>query len=250
VKYLNPFRYFLFLKRKIVESRKRYQFFSYKRKLNKVKNVDELINLHFNFYSSFKHINYGMFKFLFSNFDNKPLKILETGSSAYGIKSSYLFLNYVKKFGGKFTTVDLNPDIRNEFLSYLNENIEFVVSDSVEYLSSMNKTDIKELDVVYLDSYDVDLNNPEPSENHGYNEFRSIEKYLKSGCLIAIDDTPKDYSMFSNLTESSTKIYKERRKQFGNNYTPGKGAKIILNLEIFDDFKIIYHEYSLVLQKV
>ena len=56
--------------------------------------------------------------------------------------------------------------------------------------------------------------------------------------------------MFSNLTESSTKIYKERRKQFGNNYTPGKGAKIILNLEIFDDFKIIYHEYSLVLQKV
>ena len=33
----------------------------------------------------------------------------------------------------------------------------------------MNKADIKELDVVYLDSYDVDLNNPEPSENHGYN---------------------------------------------------------------------------------
>ena len=250
MKYLSPFKYFLFLKRKIVESRKRYRLFSYKRKLNKVENVDELVNLHFNFYSSFKHINYEMFKFLFSNFDNKPLNILETGSSAYGIKSSYLFLNYVKKFGGKFTTVDVNPDIRNEFLSFLNENIEFVVSDSVEYLSSMNKADIKELDVVYLDSYDVDLNNPEPSENHGYNEFRSIEKYLKSGCLIAIDDTPKDYSMFSNLTESSTKIYKERRKQFGNNYTPGKGAKIILNLEIFDDFKIIYHEYSLVLQKV
>ena len=240
MKYLNPFKYFLFLKRKIVESRKRYRLFSYKRKLNKVENVDELINLHFNFYSSFKHINYEMFKFLFSNFDNKPLNILETGSSAYGIKSSYLFLNYVKKFGGKFTTVDLNPDIRNEFLSFLNENIEFVVSDSVEYLSSMNKADIKELDVVYLDSYDVDLNNPE----------RSIEKYLKSGCLIAIEDTPKDYSKFSNLTESSTKIYKERRKQFGNNYTPGKGANIILNLEIFDDFKIIYHEYSLVLQKV
>ena len=77
------------------------------------------------------------------------------------------------------------------FYPSLNENIEFVVSDSVEYLSSMNKADIKELDVVYLDSYDVDLNNPEPSENHGYNEFRSIEKYLKSGCLIAIDDTPK-----------------------------------------------------------
>ena len=143
MKYLNPFKYFLFLKRKIVESRKRYRLFSYKRKLNKVENVDELINLHFNFYSSFKHINYEMFKFLFSNFDNKPLNILETGSSAYGIKSSYLFLNYVKKFGGKFTTVDLNPDIRNEFLSFLNENIEFVVSDSVEYLSSMNKADIK-----------------------------------------------------------------------------------------------------------
>ena len=78
----------------------------------------------------------------------------------------------------------------------------------------------------------------------------SIEKYLKSGCLIAIDDTPKDYSMFSNLTESSTKIYQERRKKLGENYTPGKGAKIILNLEIFNDFKIIYHEYSLVLQKV
>ena len=118
MKYLNPFKYFLFLKRKIVESRKRYRLFSYKRKLNKVENVDELINLHFNFYSSFKHINYEMFKFLFSNFDNKPLNILETGSSAYGIKSSYLFLNYVKKFGGKFTTVDLNPDIRNEFLSF------------------------------------------------------------------------------------------------------------------------------------
>ena len=86
MKYLNPFKYFLFLKRKIVESRKRYRLFSYKRKLNKVENVDELINLHFNFYSSFKHINYEMFKFLFSNFDNKPLNILETGSSAYGIK--------------------------------------------------------------------------------------------------------------------------------------------------------------------
>ncbi len=250
MKYFNPLRYFLFFKRKIAESKKNYRHFLFNKNLNNLKNVDELVDLHFNFYSSIEHVNYEMFKFLLSNFENNPLKILETGSSAYGTKSSHLFVNYIKKFGGEFTTVDMNPDIRNQFLPYLKDNIKFVVSDSVEYLSNMKRTNLKELDIVYLDSYDVDLNNPEPSENHGYNEFYSIEKYLKSGCIVAIDDTPKNFSMFSNFTESSIKIYKDRKKQLGDNYVPGKGSKIILNLKTFNNFKIIYHEYSLVLQKV
>ena len=84
--------------------------------------------------------NQELFERSIGYFNNKPINIFETGSSAkWGTNSSILFDSYVKKFGGSFITVDL----RNEANNYLkkrfsNKSISFV-DDSINFIKSYTK---------------------------------------------------------------------------------------------------------------
>lgn len=254
MKYLKPKNYYHFIKKLFLNSEKKIRLFIrnsiFNINLQKVKSYDELINLHFNFYSEKKHSNFNMFHFLLNNFDSKPLNILETGSSAHGTNSSHLFINYIKKFGGSFYTVDINPDIKNSLMRYESDTITVVTADSVQYLKSLDENIVKSLDVIFLDSFDLDLINPEPSEHHGLMEFESLSKNVKKGCLISIDDTPSDYSLFSNATSDTLKVYESQRVQKGDGYIPGKGRKVLDLIASDKSFEVIFHEYSVVVQKI
>jgi hypothetical protein len=57
-----------------------------------------------------KHLTYLTFRELFKNMGGRRnLTILETGVAAYGTRSTYLFNEYVRKYGGRFWSVDINP---------------------------------------------------------------------------------------------------------------------------------------------
>lgn len=47
-----------------------------------------------------------------------------------------------------------------------------------------------EVDVIYLDSYDLDFDNPEPSGQHGLKEYKALLPVYKKDTLLLIDDTP------------------------------------------------------------
>lgn len=207
---------------------------------NKIRTKIELLNFHFKYYSSPEHINYEMFKFVF-NMIGQNINILETGSSAWGCKSSHLFDNYIKKFGGNFTTVDIRPEAVNSLNNILSHNSKAVQSDSVAYIQKLNKNDIRNLDLVYLDSYDLDIYNPVPAMEHCLNEFLSLSQDIKKNALIIIDDTPKKELLKNKIIDT------EIRNLISSGY--GKGNLV---LEVFQDhgFEMIYHEYSVVLRKI
>jgi hypothetical protein len=253
-KYLNPLIYIKFLKSGFLKFSNTtihiFRYFIFNLNKLKLRKSDDLINLHFDYYSDPVHYNFAMFHYLLGTFKSKPLQILETGSSAHGIYSSHLFIDYIKKFGGNFYTVDINPDVKELLSKFEGHNINIFTSDSVRFIKLLDKDIVRNLDIVYLDSFDLDLMNPEPSENHGLNEFINIYKDLKVGCLVAIDDTPSDYSYFLPTKGEVKEEYRKQIKKNGPDYIPGKGRKILDLIASLKNFEVIFHEYAVILKKI
>ena len=244
-KYLNPLNYLKYFFKKI----KSYQKNKNEKKINKlnflekrlknINNIDELLDFHFNTYSDSNHINRDMFEILFENSNGVRINILETGSAAHGTKSSMFFACYVKIFGGRFDTVDTNPEIKLKYSFLESSNIKFHSEDSLKFINNLDDKTINELDLIYLDSFDLDINNPTPSQNHGLNEFLSLNKKLKKGAIIAIDDTPVSYELFGNT----------QKNEF--DFIPGKGRLVLDFLDKNPNlYEVIYHNYSIVLKKL
>jgi hypothetical protein len=114
--------------------------------------------------------------------------------------------------------------------------------DSVQFL--LNFTDIaarKSVDLIYLDSLDVDWGNSVESAEHGEKELLAIRQLLRSGTIIVIDDTPAEMKWIPVSDRVAATNFKNK---FG--VLPGKGAFYNRALEGID-FKIIYHDYNLVI---
>jgi hypothetical protein len=157
----------------------------------------------------------------------KGFQIIETGTvrdprNWRDGNSGFLFSELVKQHGGFVRSVDIAQeavDTANQFID--NQYYKSFCSDSVSWLKSL--TDLESVDFFYLDSYDVNWRNDEPSANHHLQEFLAIEPYLKN-CIVAIDDN----SFLLNGTRT------------------GKGRAIYQYLHdkkiypIFDEYQIIY----------
>jgi len=188
------------------------------------------------------HINFFTFRKLFElmrKLNKKELTIVETGTSAVGVDSTTLFDSYVRKYGGELYTVDINP-----YTSLLNKHkwsdrTKPVVSDSVKFLEEFNK----EIDVLYLDSMDIDWLNPSNSMNHGFMELYKALPKMSNESLILIDDTPKSAKWLPFRNDVYNKLKDVESIQF-----PGKGsyAKSLLEeLEKKNQGKKEMHQYQL-----
>jgi hypothetical protein len=246
LKFLNPYNYYNYILKKfkkinrLKKQRKKISKKFLFKNLKKISSPEELLIFHFEKISEKEHINKEMFELLLTHLSKKSLHILETGSSGtHGSGSSTLFASYVTLFGGTFNTVDLNPKIKESFEFFESEKVKFHVEDSLSFIKKMKSSDIEKLDIIYLDSFDLNIKNPEPSENHGLQEFLLLNEKIKKGALISIDDTPDSFDKYS-LTEKN--IF---------NYIPGKGRLVIQYLkENPGCYKILYHNYALVLEKL
>ena len=137
--------------------------------------------------------------------------------------SGFLFAELTKMHGGLVKSVDINQkavDTANNFVN--SKHYTAYCSDSVAWLKQ--QTDLDQIDLFYLDSYDVEWSDDEPSATHHLNEFLVIEPFLNSGKIVAVDDN-------SFLTSGKR---------------TGKGRKIFEYLEkksvlpMYDEYQIIY----------
>ncbi|MFS8563826.1 MAG: hypothetical protein LVR00_05730 [Rhabdochlamydiaceae bacterium] len=84
-------------------------------------------------------------------------------------------------------SVDIDPEaIRCSSaacMPYL-DHMTFVTSDSVAFLAKFNKP----IDFLYLDSYDLDLANPQPSQEHHLKEIIAAYPWPQAKSIIMIDD--------------------------------------------------------------
>ena len=128
---------------------------------------------------------------------NRPIRVVETGTMWAPLSENmgaftYIFADLIKNWtGGRLITVDISETSINNCKQYTKEFedvIDYVLSDSVEYLESLSDEQVKELDFIYFDSYDLSVPDPVPSQLHHYRELAAVYKRLRADVILAVDD--------------------------------------------------------------
>jgi predicted O-methyltransferase YrrM len=123
--------------------------------------------------------------------------IVETGVSRqadnyFGDGMSTLIWNALAiEISGTVHCVDIDPKsckfardhCSDKTMVWCADSIKWLASKEIEY-GKLNRG----IDLLYLDSYDIDIKNWHPSAFHHMMELTAIKKALKPGTLIAIDD--------------------------------------------------------------
>lgn len=203
----------------------------------------DLVQAHFRQHSKPTHITRGGFDALAKMIDGSRLEIIETGTAAHGIASTLLFDKICQINGGTVTSVDIRAEPSLE-ASHVTRNTEYIVKDSVLALQETfaKKATFNDRLVIYLDSMDVDWNDPKPSSEHGFHEFMVFEAVVPSGTLCLIDDTPSGLEYVPSEALESARSFLRNTGSL-----PGKGSQILSQLS--DDWIVVHHGYNLLLLK-
>jgi hypothetical protein len=134
--------------------------------------------------------------------------IVETGTNWFndlgGGRSTNIFGEYLKQYGGKLYTVDIQQksiDACKEFTKGLEGNIEYVTDDSLHFLENWHQP----IDLLYLDSFDypIEMVVPDPltektpdqiiaevlaCQEHQLAEIKLAYPNLHVGSIILLDD--------------------------------------------------------------
>lgn len=192
-----------------------------------------------------KHLNYLTFKRLFEEIqEHKNPVILESGIASHGTYSTYLFNEYVKKYGGFFWSVDINPYLVDSHKGNMCPATQLICDDSVSFFKKWS-TENKEANVIYLDSYDLDFYNPHPSGNHGLEEYKALIPIIKKNTLLLIDDTPLN----PYWLDTRGKLYDDMILYYNQNtYMPGKGMYVLYEIsnarKLMHNYQVLYKFYN------
>jgi hypothetical protein len=129
-----------------------------------------------------------------------PITIVETGCArqpdnwAGDGQSTVLFDRYVLSRGADALvhTVDLSPDATQACQSLVGDRVVVHTGDSVAVLPGIGrqlKGEGRKIDLLYLDSYDLDWQNPTPSSVHHLKELVSIISMVNPKTLVVVDDS-------------------------------------------------------------
>lgn len=204
------------------------------------KNGEPYVKLDDNYEEGFwTHINYNTFKNTFKELEQKENKyytIVETGCSAHGTKSTLLFDKFINYYDGELYSVDINMERVRDTQQLVSAKTQVICSDSVSFLKNFKK----EIDLAYLDSFDVDWNNQKLSKDHHLKEFKQISKLFKVNSLLLIDDTPKNY-LWMDLKKTN-KNYQKIINIIKSSKFNGKGAFIYPHL--IKNWLLLLHQYQ------
>ena len=129
-----------------------------------------------------------------------PITIVETGCArladnwAGDGQSTVLFDRYVcsRAAGALVHTIDLSPAATTACEALVGDNVLIYTGDSVAVLPGVAKqltNEGRKIDLLYLDSYDLDWQNPTPSSVHHLKELVSIIRAINSTTLVVVDDS-------------------------------------------------------------
>lgn len=202
----------------------------------------ELVDVHFSEWSVPDHINRPGFDAAVALMAEQPRAIVETGTSAWGTDSTRLWDGYVAAFGGQFWSVDLSSHPAERLQGQVSEATHLVVDDSVHFLSNFaENSGVRHLDVCYLDSWDLDWDDPDPAAEHGLAEWEAVAPLLGPGSVLIVDDSPASLDWVPAPHRADAGRYLAER-----GYLPGKGALVDIALRQRPDVQLVWHGYNAV----
>lgn len=117
-------------------------------------------------------------------------RIVETGSVRKAGnwmgdgQSTVVWDQVAKVLGGHVTTVDIDP-IGAELVTELGlANTTAITANSLPTLRALSQR----VDLLYLDSFDIDFAEPEPAQHHHLREIVAAWHLMRHGSLVAVDD--------------------------------------------------------------
>lgn len=138
-------------------------------------------------------------------------------------QSAVVFTEFVQQFGGTVRSVDIDPAAcRAAARAIKDPRFSVHCSDSVTWLR--DNAHLDQVNLFYLDSWDVKWQDDSDSAEHHLSEFQAIESHLSAGTVVAIDDNAR----------------------FLDGRRTGKGRRIVEYLAkqgrepIYDAYQIIY----------
>jgi hypothetical protein len=138
------------------------------------------------------------FRKVFEYLDTVPgdITIVETGCtrqpgnwSGDG-QSTILFDHYVQERSRKSRvySVDINPESVRLCQGLVSPAVSVTAQDSVAYL---NQLQINNINLLYLDSFDVDWINWYPSAAHHLKEIAAVRSKITPATMVVVDDCPR-----------------------------------------------------------
>lgn len=119
--------------------------------------------------------------------------IVETGTADLSQRgyvasgcSTLMFDAFVRHHGGRFHSVDVSPRPASRARALLSQRTRLWCADSVEFLASLPEDE--PIDLLYLDSVDIDWDDPHPCALHHARELCAALPRLRPGALVVVDD--------------------------------------------------------------
>jgi hypothetical protein len=160
---------------------------------------------------------------------NRPVGIVETGSTRTEDdfmqgQSTVLFDHYAATSTGSVVySVDIDLRATELCKSLVSDRVKVYHSDSVKFLAALahnRPRDLPAIDLLYLDSFDVDWRNPLRSAIHHLKELLAISRLLSPDTLVAIDDSA--LHLFGNMNAPNSLDLIPQQKP----YIGGKGMLV------------------------
>lgn len=137
---------------------------------------------------------------------DRPVTIVETGcvrqAGNWGGDggSTILFDRYAQaRPGSRVYTVDLSPDATAVCRTLVSTGVTVHTGDSVQFLRGLADAPpegFAGVDLLYLDSYDVNFADPFPSAMHHMKELVAAAPMLRADTLVLLDDSPSTFTGF------------------------------------------------------
>jgi hypothetical protein len=159
-----------------------------------------------------------------NEFDIIETGTLRTADNWSDGQSAALFTRFVECHGGNVRSVDIDPtacEVANNFVN--SPQFEVSCDDSVVWLTQ--QTDLDQVDLFYLDSYDVNWHDDTASAEHHLKEFLVIEPHLKPGAVVVVDDNSRWCHSYQRTGKGRVVL----------EYLEGKN-----HLPIYDEYQIIW----------
>jgi len=125
--------------------------------------------------------------------------------------SSLMFDEFINYHNGRFITIDINKENVNFAKTKLSKKAEIINEDSVVALENISRSNkLVGVDLLYLDSFDVDWKNPHLSALHHLKEMVSAKEMIKDHTLIVVDDNRKNSGKGMYVSDYMSNLNKEK----------------------------------------
>ncbi len=103
-------------------------------------------------------------------------------------QSTFMFDALVRACGGVLISIDATNESIDSARSACSSATQLIENDSVSALHALTQIVSKQLDLLYLNSFDLDPANPLPSAIHHALELTAARPLIGSGTVICVDD--------------------------------------------------------------